>query len=228
MKKDRTRILIVDDEPTICEIVAFNLEIAGFEAVTAHSAIEALGMALDDFDLILLDVMMSEMNGFEMARIVKSSDATRRVPIVFMTAKSDEDDVLKGFELGADDYIEKPFSIKELVARVKAVIARSNAMTATGDNVLIYKGITLNLDAVTLTIDNQPVPLSKLEFDILKTFLLHKGQALTRKELIDSAWPDNVFVSNRTVDVSINRVRRKLGPYSTSIVTKIGIGYCFE
>lgn len=224
------RILIVDDEPAICDIVAFNLERAGFVTASAGSASEALSLGIENYDLLLLDVMMNEMSGFELARLVKSSPATRPIPIIFMTAKDDEQDILQGFELGADDYIEKPFSVKELVARVKAVLGRMSRPSdvVAKPNELRHNTLVLNSKNYSLYVDDRPVSLTKLEFDLLKTFLTNKGHVLSREQLIKSAWPDKVHVSERTVDVSITRLRRKLGVYSNCIVTRTGFGYCFE
>lgn len=225
----KKRILIVDDEQSICDVVSFNLVLAGFETAIANSAREALNLGIDRFDLLLLDVMMKEISGFELARMVKDSPSTRHVPIIFMTAKDDEQDILKGFELGADDYIEKPFSVKELVARVKAVLNRSSRPDdASSGDVLRHNTLVLNCKEFSLHIDNRSVALTKLEFDLLKTFLMNKDRVLSREQIIQSAWPKKVYVSQRTVDVSITRLRRKLGSYSNCIVTRTGFGYCFE
>lgn len=223
----RKRILIVDDEQSICEIVAFNLRRAGYEAQVAHSAREALSMEPENFDLILLDVMMNEMNGFELAQVLRRNEVTRTVPIVFMTAKGSESDVLHGFELGADDYIDKPFSVKELVARVKAVLARSEHHGSRSEE-LRYQSLVLNLKNASLTIDGEVIAVTRLEFDLMRLFLSNRGRVFSREQIIASAWPKNVSVSSRTVDVSITRLRRKIGFYAKNIVTKTGFGYCFE
>ena len=225
-----TRILVVDDEEDLCEILQFNLETEGFEVDTAHSAEEALELDLTRYSLILLDVMMGEISGFKMARMLKNDEKTAHLPIIFLTAKDTEDDMLTGFNLGADDYISKPFSIRQVIARVKAVLRR----TATGDKeegekeTLSYRTLSLDTKRIKATIDGQEIPLTKKEFEILKLLLENRNYVLSREDILSRVWSDEVYVLDRTIDVNITRLRKKIGIYGKNIVTRLGFGYCFE
>ncbi len=226
------KILVVDDELDICEILQYNLETEGFEVVTANSAEEALELPLHDFSLILLDVMMGEMSGFQMARRLKNNPSTAQIPIIFITALDGEDNLVKGLNIGADDYIAKPLSIKEVKARVRAVLRRSSlqqqAKTTSDDSKIVYEGITLDLNAKTATCDGQELVFTKLEFELLSFFLQHPNKVFSREDLLKSCWPQDVMVLDRTVDVNITRLRKKLGRYGKQIKTRVGYGYCFE
>ena len=228
------RILVVDDEVDICEILQYNLENEGYEVVTANSAEEALQLPLQEFGLILLDVMMGEMSGFQMARQLKNNPATTLIPIIFITAIEGEDNLVKGLNIGADDYIAKPLSIKEVKARVKAVLRRSmqtrtqKAMVSSDDNKISYEGITLDLNAKTATLDGQELVFTKLEFELLSFFLQHPDRVFSREDLLKHCWPKDVLVLDRTVDVNITRLRKKIGRYGKHIKTRVGYGYCFE
>ena len=228
------RILVVDDEVDICEILQYNLENEGYEVVTANSAEEALQLPLQEFGLILLDVMMGEMSGFQMARQLKNNPATTLIPIIFITAIEGEDNLVKGLNIGADDYIAKPLSIKEVKARVKAVLRRSmqtrtqQAMASSDDNKISYEGITLDLNAKTATLDGQELVFTKLEFELLSFFLQHPDRVFSREDLLKHCWPKDVLVLDRTVDVNITRLRKKIGRYGKHIKTRVGYGYCFE
>lgn len=225
-----TRILVVDDEEDLCEILQFNLETEGFEVDTAHSAEEALELDLTRYQLILLDVMMGEISGFKMARMLKNDEKTAHLPIIFLTAKDTENDMLTGFNLGADDYISKPFSIRQVIARVKAVLRR----TATGDKeegekeTLSYRTLSLDTKRIKATIDGQEIPLTKKEFEILKLLLENRNYVLSREDILSRVWSDEVYVLDRTIDVNITRLRKKIGIYGKNIVTRLGFGYCFE
>jgi len=226
------KILVVDDEFDICEILQYNLETEGFEVVTANSAEEALELPLHDFALILLDVMMGEMSGFQMARRLKNNSSTAQIPIIFITALDGEDNLVKGLNIGADDYIAKPLSIKEVKARVRAVLRRSSlqqqAKTTSEDSKIVYEGITLDLNAKTATCDGQELVFTKLEFELLSFFLQHPNKVFSREDLLKYCWPQDVMVLDRTVDVNITRLRKKLGRYGKQIKTRVGYGYCFE
>ena len=228
------RILVVDDEVDICEILQYNLENEGYEVVTANSAEEALQLPIQEFGLILLDVMMGEMSGFQMARQLKNNPATTLIPIIFITAIEGEDNLVKGLNIGADDYIAKPLSIKEVKARVKAVLRRSmqtrtqQAMSSSDDNKISYEGITLDLNAKTATLDGQELVFTKLEFELLSFFLQHPDRVFSREDLLKHCWPKDVLVLDRTVDVNITRLRKKIGRYGKHIKTRVGYGYCFE
>lgn len=228
------KILVVDDEVDICEILQYNLENEGYEVVTANSAEEALQLPIQEFGLILLDVMMGEMSGFQMARQLKNNPATNLIPIIFITAIEGEDNLVKGLNIGADDYIAKPLSIKEVKARVKAVLRRSmqtrtqQAMASSNDNKISYEGITLDLNAKTATLDGQELVFTKLEFELLSFFLQHPDRVFSREDLLKHCWPKDVLVLDRTVDVNITRLRKKIGRYGKHIKTRVGYGYCFE
>lgn len=222
-----TRILVVDDEEDLCEILKFNLETEGYEVDTAYSAEEALTMDLSRYQLLMLDVMMGEISGFKMASLLRKDPSTAEIPIIFLTAKDTENDMLTGFNLGADDYISKPFSIRQVQARVKAVIRRTQDRRLV-DNHLHYKQLSLDLQSVKASIEEQEVQLTKKEFEILKLLLENRGKVFTREEILAQVWKDEVYVLDRTVDVNITRLRKKIGEYGKNIVTRLGFGYCFE
>ncbi|MBO7630677.1 MAG: response regulator transcription factor [Bacteroidales bacterium] len=230
------KILVVDDESDICEILQYNLETEGYEVVTANSAEEALELHLQEFALILLDVMMGEMSGFQMARKMKDNPFTAQIPIIFITALEGEDNLVKGLNIGADDYIAKPLSMKEVKARVKAVLRRSTQIkvpqgdvrVAISDSKICFEGIILDLNAKTATIDGQNLLLTKLEYEMLSLLLQHPGKVFSREDILTYCWPQDVYVLDRTVDVNITRLRKKIGSYGKHIKTRVGYGYCFE
>lgn len=223
------QILVVDDEEDLCEILKFNLENEDYVVDTANSAEEALRMDLSKYDLLLLDVMMGEISGFKMARMLKQDPKTAHIPIIFITAKDTENDTVTGFNLGADDYISKPFSLREVAARVKAVLRRTN-MGEFDQPVeqLTYKTLTLDIVKKKVLIDGEEVPLTKKEFEILKLLLQNKGRVFSREDILNKVWSDEVYVLDRTIDVNITRLRKKIGNYGKCIVTRLGYGYCFE
>lgn len=223
------RILVVDDEEDLCEILKFNLENEGYEVDTANSAEEALKMNISSYHLLLLDVMMGEISGFKMANLLKKDKKTTQVPIIFITAKDTENDTVTGFNLGADDYISKPFSLREVIARVKAVLRR----TATSDTEkapeqLCYQSLVIDITKKKVSIDGEEVPLTKKEFEILFLLLQNKGRVFSREDILSRIWSDEVYVLDRTIDVNITRLRKKIGTYGKRIVTRLGYGYCFE
>ena len=223
------RILVVDDEEDLCEILKFNLEIEGYLVDTANSAEEALKMKLTNYHLILLDVMMGEISGFKMANILKKDKDTAHIPIIFITAKDTENDTITGFNLGADDYISKPFSLREVIARVKAVIRRTTFTSEKEKSEeLSYKGLTLNITQKKVSIDGKEVLLTKKEFEILMLLLQNKGRVYSREDILSKVWKEEVYVLDRTIDVNITRLRKKVGEYGKNIVTRLGYGYCFE
>ena len=223
------RILVVDDEEDLCEILKFNLENEGYEVDTANSAEEALKMNISSYHLLLLDVMMGEISGFKMANLLKKDKKTAQVPIIFITAKDTENDTVTGFNLGADDYISKPFSLREVIVRVKAVLRR----TATSDTEkapeqLCYQSLVIDITKKKVSIDGEEVPLTKKEFEILFLLLQNKGRVFSREDILSRIWSDEVYVLDRTIDVNITRLRKKIGTYGKRIVTRLGYGYCFE
>lgn len=223
------RILVVDDEEDLCEILKFNLENEGYGVDTANSAEEALRMDLSQYHLLLLDVMMGEISGFRMANMLKKEKDTANIPIIFITAKDTENDTITGFNLGADDYISKPFSIREVMVRIKAVLRRTaTPLPIKEEEVLEYKGLTLNIPQKKVSIDGTEVPLTKKEFEILMLFLQNKGRVFSREDILAKVWNDEVYVLDRTIDVNITRLRKKIGEYGKRIVTRLGYGYCFE
>ena len=227
------KILVVDDEQDICEILQYNLETEGYEVVTTNSAEEAFEQSLQDYSLILLDVMMGEMSGFQMARKLKNDPATAHIPIIFITALDNEDNLVKGLNIGADDYIAKPLSMKEVKARVKAVLRRASqqqqqTVPILDDSIIVYNKITLDLNAKTIICDGQKLEFTKLEFELLSFFLQHPNKVFSREDLLNYCWPQDVKVLDRTVDVNITRLRKKIGHYGKQIKTRVGYGYCFE
>lgn len=221
-------ILVVDDEEDLCEILKYNLEMEGYTVDTANSAEEALKLNLTDYRLLLLDVMMGEISGFKMASLLKKNPETAQIPIIFITAKDTENDTLTGFNLGADDYISKPFSLKEVSARVRAVLRRTSTMETPAEDVLQYRGLTVNLPQKKVTIDGEETSLTKKEFEILALLLQHPGRVFSREDILTRVWNDEVYVLDRTIDVNITRLRKKIGVYGKQIVTRLGYGYCFE
>ena len=227
--KQNARILVVDDEQDLLEILKFNLETEGYEVVTATSAEDALQLDIASFDLLLLDVMMGGMSGFAMARQLKDNPATAQVPIIFLTARDTENDTVTGFNLGADDYISKPFSLREVMVRVRAVLRRTARESGEEEaKTLSYQGIVMNLDRKTVSVDGEDIPFTKTEFELLHLLLDERGRVFSRQELIERIWPKDVLVLDRTVDVNITRLRKKIGRFAKCIVTRLGFGYYFD
>ncbi len=229
MQKNNYRILVVDDEQDLCEILKFNLETEGYEVTTANSAEEALGLDIASYHLLLLDVMMGEMSGFTLARRLKEQEATKNIPVVFLTARDTENDTVTGFNLGADDYISKPFSIREVLVRIRAVLRRTAETNQAAEPASIcYQTLVLNMDKKTVSVDGEDIPFTKTEFELLYTLLNERGRVFSRQELLNRIWPSDVMVLDRTVDVNITRLRKKIGPYAKCIVTRLGFGYYFD
>lgn len=222
------RILVVDDEEDLCEILKFNLENEGYEVDTAHSSEEALKLDLKEYDLLLLDVMMGEISGFKLASMLKKKKETAQIPIIFITAKDTEDDTMTGFSLGADDYISKPFSLREVQARLKAVLRRTAPQETRLEEPIIYKGLCIDPARKSVTIDGEEVNLTKKEYEILVLLLQNKGRVFSRGEILSKVWTDEVYVVDRTIDVNITRLRKKIGAYGKCIGTRLGYGYFFE
>lgn len=222
------RILVVDDEEDLCEILKFNLEMEGYQVDTAKSAEEALKLELTRYDLLLLDVMMGEISGFKMARMMKQNKDTANIPIIFITAKDTENDTITGFNLGADDYISKPFSLREVILRVKAVLRRTGNVQTDNEEKLTYKGLTIDIPKKKVTINDEEISLTKKEFEILLFLLQNQGRVFSREDILARVWHDEVYVLDRTIDVNITRLRKKIGEYGQRIVTRLGYGYCFE
>ena len=230
MDEKNVKILVVDDEQDLCEILKFNLETEGYTVDTANSAEEALDTDIASYHLLLLDVMMGGISGFQMAKQLKANPVTAEIPIIFLTARDTENDTVTGFNLGADDYISKPFSIREVLVRVRAVLRRTLEQQGGGSapTVISYQGLLLNLDKKTVSIDGEDVPFTKTEFELLHLLLEERGRVFSRQELIDRIWPKDVLVLDRTVDVNITRMRKKIGRFAKCIVTRLGFGYYFD
>lgn len=221
------KILIVDDEEDLCEILQYNLNNEGFVTDVAHSAEEALKKPLNEFDLLLLDVMMGPMSGFKMADKLRK-ELNDNVPIIFLTAKDTENDLLTGFSLGADDYISKPFSINELTARIKAVVKRAHKLVKSENKIIQSGNLGLDPGRKRLVIEGKPIDLTKKEFEIISLLIRNPGKLYSREEILDIIWTRDVVVTNRTVDVNIARIRAKLGKYGENLKNKTGYGYYFE
>ena len=229
MEEKNFKILVVDDEQDLCEILKFNLETEGYQVTTANSAEEAQTLDIASFNLLLLDVMMGGMSGFSLAKQLKSDSATKDIPIIFLTARDTENDTVTGFNLGADDYISKPFSIREVLVRIRAVLRRANDdKDVNAQKTIHYQGLELNLSKKLVSIDGENIPFTKTEFEILELLLKERGRVFSRQELIDRIWPKDVLVLDRTIDVNITRVRKKIGRFSKCIVTRLGFGYYFD
>lgn len=224
------RILVVDDEEDLCEILKFNLENEGYTVDTANSAEEALKMKLTDYHLLLLDVMMGEISGFKMASMLKKDKETAHIPIIFITAKDTENDTVTGFNIGAEDYISKPFSLREVAARVKVILRRSTPQKQKESlsEQIVYQSLVMDSSKKKVSIGGLEISLTKKEFEILLLLLQNQGRVFSREDMLSRIWSDEVYVLDRTVDVNITRLRKKIGIYGKCIVTRLGYGYCFE
>ncbi len=223
----KEKILVVDDEESLCEILKFNLEVDGYEVDVAYSAEEALKLDIRGYSLILLDVMMGDMSGFKMAHLLQQNPETASVPIIFCTAKDSEDDTITGLNIGADDYISKPFSIREVSARVKSVLRRSGRQQVSS-NTIDFESLHLDLGSKSCSVDGKDALLTKKEFEILQMLMERRGKVFSRDEILNRVWGKNIIVVDRTIDVNITRLRKKIGKYGDHVVTRLGYGYGFE
>jgi len=224
----KPRILVVDDEDDICEIIKFNLEAEGFNVDTVNSSEQALKKPLENYDLFLLDIMMKGMSGYMLADELKRKKRLEK-PIIFLTAKNTENDKLTGFTLGADDYITKPFSIRELTARVKAVLKRAGGsiVNQTKETRLKALGLELDFEKKRLFVDGDKTDITPNEYKILQLLMRNPGSTFSREQILNFAW-NEVMVTDRTVDVHITRLRKKLGKYGKNLISRSGYGYCLE
>ncbi len=230
-KEQTQHILVVDDEETLCEALRFNLEAEGYKVSVAYSAEEALALDFRIFDLVLLDIMMGAISGIRLARMLKSDPATAKIPIIFCTARDDVDEMVAGLELGADDYITKPYSLRNVLARVKAVLRRTSGEDAQGtrtQHVLECQGLKVDTDSKQCIVDGTEVAMPRKEFEILATLMSDPGHIFSREELLARVWPEQVVVVDRVVDVHITRLRAKIAPYGKHIITRAGYGYGFK
>ena len=225
---DRKRIIVVDDEPDICDILRFNLNAEGYETDVAYSAEEAQKCELGKYDLVLLDIMMPGASGYDFADMLRKSEDTAGVPVIVISAKDAEEDLLKGFEAGADDYVTKPFSVREVLARVKAVLGRTGSGAKKNNPLVGYKGLVIDTLKKHVVVDGMPVGMTKTEYELLRLLLENQGHVFSRQDVLEKVWPKNVIVTDRTVDVNITRIRKKIGRYSSNIISKQGYGYLFD
>ncbi len=227
------RILIVDDEETLCEVLKLNLENEGYDVDIAFSAEQALTYDLKSYSLILLDIMMGEISGIKMAKMLKSDVTTADIPIIFCTARDTEDDMIMGLNLGADDYIMKPYTVRNVIARVKSVLRRTSShknsiASVEKPNMLKVDGLHLDLEFKRCIVDGEEVKLAKKEFELLAYLISHRGKICSREQILNRVWSDEVVVLDRTIDVNITRLRSKIGNYGSYIVTRSGFGYGFR
>lgn len=232
------KILVIDDEEALCEILKFNLEKAGYDVDCAYSAEEALEKDLNVYNLMIVDIMMETLSGFDFAKRVRNNPETEFIPIIFCSALSGEDDTVMGLNIGGDDYITKPFVISEVLARVQAVLRRSrmNAVTAgrpaADDSNYVsdikFEGLSIDRNEKLCYMDGKELNLTRTEYDILLFFLTHRNRIYSREELIEKIWDSNVVVTTRTIDTNIARLRKKIGDYGNNIVTRLGFGYGFK
>ncbi len=232
----RVKILVVDDEESICEILKYNLEKEGYEVDCAYSAEEALAHDLSVYSLCIVDIMMENLSGYDFVKRLRYNHGTECTPVIFCSALNSEDDKVMGLNIGADDYITKPFSLAEVIARVRAVLRRSNALRQVTYNAnkseyepdITFKTLKVDRNEKVCTLDGEKIKLTRTEMDILLFFLTHRNKIYSRKEIINSVWSHDVIVTPRTIDTNITRLRRKLGEYGAYIVTSPGYGYGFN
>ena len=217
----KRRILVIDDEEALREGLKVYLELEGYDVCACHDAESAMAMDLSDFDLILLDIMMDGMNGIDFAKIIRSRQETADVPIIFLTAKDSEDDMITGLDIGADDYIAKPYSLRNVKARIEAVLRRTGIKGS-------CNGVKCDRDTLVCTVDSKEVRLPRKEFEILALMLENKGRIFSREELLDRIWPEKTIVTDRSVDVHVTRLRSKISPYGRNIVSRSGYGYGWQ
>ena len=225
--------MIVDDEETLCEVLKLNLENEGFDVDIAFSAEQALTYELKRYSLVLLDIMMGEISGIKMAKMLKANVETADIPIIFCTARDTEDDMIMGLNIGADDYIVKPYTIRNVIARVKSVLRRTEGNKANvpireNSNLLQVDGLMLDLEFKRCVVDGEEVKLTRKEFELLAYLISHRGKILSREQILSRVWSNEVVVLDRTIDVNITRVRSKIGPYGSYIITRSGFGYGFR
>ena len=231
----RIKILVIDDEEALCEILQFNLAKEGYEVDTAFSAEAALEMDLSQYSLFIVDIMMEQLSGFDFAKCIRNKAETENTPIIFCSALDGEDDTVMGLNIGADDYVTKPFVISEVLARVRAVLRRSKAAQASFDSPksiyeadVTFHDLRIDRNEKLCFLNDEEVNLTKTEFDILLFLLQHRNRIYSREEIIQQVWAGEVVVSNRTIDTNIARLRKKIGEYGNNIVTRLGFGYGFK
>jgi DNA-binding response OmpR family regulator len=220
------KILVVDDEPVICEVLEFNLTGEGYAITCVHSAEEALKKLSPNYSLILLDVMLGGISGYKLAEALRQNG--NPVPIIFLTAKDTENDMLTGFSVGGDDYIVKPFSIKEVIVRIKAVLKRTENAPEKDKHKLVFDDIVIDFELKELIVGNEKITLTKTEFELIVMLAENPDRIYSRDEIIDRVWRDTPYITERTVDVHITRIRKKLDGRASLISNRAGFGYRFN
>lgn len=227
------KILVIDDEETLCEILQYNLENEGYDVDIAYSAEQALKLQLECYSLIILDIMLEEISGIKLARMLKSNVKTADIHIIFCSARDSDDDMVMGLEIGADDYIVKPYSVRNVLARVKSVLRRNHIQSEVlpiiaKPNLMQVNGLKLDLEFKRCLINENEVKMTRKEFELLVFLITHRGKICSREEILSKVWKDEVVVLDRTIDVNIRRLRSKIGTYGENIVTRCGYGYGFK
>lgn len=232
----RIKILVIDDEEALCEILKFNLEKEGYEVDCAYSAEEALEMDLSSYSLFMVDIMMDQLSGFDFAKRIRNNQKTENTPVIFCSALTGEDDKVMGLNIGADDYVTKPFVIGEVLARVRAVLRRTKSAQQIAYNVsqsiyepdITFRELRVDRNEKVCYLQGSQVQLTRTEFDLILFFLTHRNRIYSREEIISEVWGEDVMVTHRTIDTNITRLRKKLGEYGNNIVTRQGFGYGFK
>ena len=225
--QNKSKILVVEDEQDIRDLLVFNLQKNGFNVRAVDNGEKALSLIRNDnFDLILLDLMIPGISGFDLTRILKNDDETSEVPIIMLTAKGEESDIVKGLEIGAQDYITKPFSVKVLMARISKVIQNKNK-SLNNKGIIEFSALSINIKSREVIVEGKSIDLTFTEFEILKLLASHSKWVYTRTEIIDQVRGDNYIVTDRTIDFQIVGLRKKLGSYGKCIKTVRGVGYRF-
>ncbi len=221
------KILVVDDEESICEILQLNLQSEGYSVDVAYSAEEALKLNISSYSLLILDIMMGEIGGYKLLQILRSREETKAIPVIFCSAKDTKDDTITGLNLGADDYIAKPFVAREVAARVKSVLRRTYTKAEVQNSTVEYETLSMDLNRKQCKIDGEEISMTKKEFEILALLLQNRNVIFSRQDILSRVWDDEVVVVDRTIDVFITRLRKKIGIYGKKIVTRLGYGYGF-
>lgn len=232
----RIKILVIDDEEALCEILKFNLEKEGYEVDCAYSAEEALEMDLSSYSLFMVDIMMDQLSGFDFAKRIRNNQKTENTPVIFCSALTGEDDKVMGLNIGADDYVTKPFVIGEVLARVRAVLRRTKSAQQIAYNVsqsiyepdITFRELRVDRNEKVCYLQGSQVQLTRTEFDLILFFLTHRNRIYSREEIISKVWGEDVVITHRTIDTNITRLRKKLGEYGNNIVTRQGFGYGFK
>ncbi len=227
---DKYRILVVDDEESICEILQLNIQAEGYHVDVAYSAEEALKMDVASYSLLILDIMMGEMSGYKMLQLLRANEDTKNIPVIFCSAKDTKDDTITGLNLGADDYIAKPFLAREVIARIKSILRRTYQQTTPAtpqSSVISFENLSMDLNRKQCILDGEEVSMTKKEFEILALLLQNPNVIFSRQDILNRVWDDEVVVVDRTIDVFITRLRKKIGSYGKHIVTRLGYGYGF-